>query len=189
MDDGTARAAARASLAQANEEPEWFRAFRPIEWVGMAAVLVLMLHVVVDTMLRFLFNAPLGGTIEFVANWWMVAIVFTGLPLAARRGEHIEAPILWDRLRPADQLGTQLLASVFTLMVLLTTTWFAWTGARVSHERGDYSGGGAVNVLLWPPRYVVFVGLGLYALLVLVMLVRQVRRMASGRPGAAGGEP
>ena len=52
VDDARAELTSEPHLARRVGEPTWLRACRPLEWVGMAAVMILMLHVVVDTTLR-----------------------------------------------------------------------------------------------------------------------------------------
>ena len=54
-----------------------------LAWIGGAALILMMLHIAADVVARYIFNAPLHGTVEIVSAYYMVAVVF--LPLGDDR--------------------------------------------------------------------------------------------------------
>jgi TRAP-type C4-dicarboxylate transport system permease small subunit len=70
-------------------------AFRAISTI---VVFALMLHTLANVALRYVFNSPLGGTLEYVSYWYMPIVAFLGMILAKQARQIIEAPILFDRL-------------------------------------------------------------------------------------------
>ena len=60
-----------------------------VAWVSGAALLLMMLHIAADVALRYLFSAPLHGTVEIVSTYYMVAVVFLPLALIELRNGHI----------------------------------------------------------------------------------------------------
>lgn len=129
-------------------------------WFGRAGVFLLMIHVVLDTFLRYAFNSPLPGTTEYVQHWYMVGIAFLGFAVAERRGEHIEAPLIFDRLPPTLQREFTFVSVLLTIGVLLFIAWWGWEQAMTQLERGER--GGAARTTIWPTRF--FVPLGALAL-------------------------
>lgn len=57
---------------------------RLLNYIGMGAVVVIMLLTVADVLMRSLFNKPITGT-EELTEYLMVAVVYFGLALCARR--------------------------------------------------------------------------------------------------------
>ena len=51
--------------------------------VGAICVVLMMLHVTADVVGRYLFNAPLPGTTVWVANYYMIIIVFLAIGVGA----------------------------------------------------------------------------------------------------------
>ena len=62
-------------------------------------VVVMMLHIVADVLAKWLFNYPIVGTLEIVANYYMVALIFLPLAYVQRAGGHI---IVEVEERPKD---------------------------------------------------------------------------------------
>lgn len=125
-------------------------------WLGRVGVFLLMMHVVSDTFLRYAFNNPLPGTTEYVQHWYMVGIAFLGFAAAERRGEHIEAPLIYDRLPATVQREFTFIAVLLTIGVLLLVAWWGWDEAMTQMERGER--GGAARTTIWPTRFFVPIG-------------------------------
>src|SRR5699024_98789 len=73
----------------------------PVSVIGYAGLILLLGTVLADVALRFLFNRPIAGSIEYVSYWYMVAIAFCGIALAERYGEHIYTQLIFDHLPPS----------------------------------------------------------------------------------------
>ena len=134
--------------------------------LGYAGVLMLMLTVVADTVLRYAFNSPIQGTIEYVSYWYMIPIGFFGMVLAERDNEHIEAPIVFDRLPVAIQREFTAITKVLFVIFLLGVAWWGFDEAMKQYAVRER--GGAAGVTIWPTRF--FVPLGAVALAIEVVL-------------------
>lgn len=141
--------------------------------VAAFALVAMMLHVNIDVLGRYLFNAPLPMTTEVVSAYYMVAVVF--LPLAAIewRDGHISVEIITQFIgdRPQQLLlaATGLCAAAYFAAI----AWRTWLVAVQKFEIGEFITGVAV-LSIWPTRFLVPVGCGL---IVLVLLVKTVRRL------------
>lgn len=122
----------------------------PLMWIaaaiGALGVLGMMVIVVVDVSARYLFNAPLGGTIEYVAFWLMLPVTAFGIVVAHRRGDHVDVPLLVDRWGAASQLSMRMVATVLFLVVTVGFTWFGVSGAWERLGTGETAGASNVSV-------------------------------------------
>lgn len=68
--------------------------------VAGVALIMLMLLTTVDTLARYVFNAPLTGIVEFSEEYLMVAVIFLPLSYVYISGGHIKIELL-ERFFPA----------------------------------------------------------------------------------------
>lgn len=129
---------------------------------GMAAMLLMMLHVSLDVISKYAFNRPIVGTLETVSAYYMVAVLFLPLAEVTRRGQHIRVEVFtgWLSPRPlaaCTALGLALCAAYAGLMawrggveaVRMTAIGEAWETALRDME-------------VWPARW--FYPLGVAAM-------------------------
>jgi TRAP-type transport system small permease protein len=76
----------------------------------------------VDVILRYFFNAPLSGSFE-VTELLMAVLIFCGLPLVSRRGEHVAIDTL-ERHFPG--LLQRLLQPSIDLLCAIALAGMAW---------------------------------------------------------------
>lgn len=153
---------------------------------GELGTVLLLAHVLADAVLRFVFNRPLTGTIEYVSFWWMVAIVFLGLSIAERDDEHIDAPIVFDRLPAPLQREFAVFGRLLFLAVLAALGWWGWQEAVQQQSFG--ARGGAAGVSTWPGRYLLPVGAAACALEVVARILATLRTPAGDDSGIEAGE-
>ena len=139
--------------------------------IGRLVLLATMLHVTLDVILRFVINQPLAGTVEISSYWSMVALVFLPLAAVECRNGHIAVEIVAQHLGERAQ---RLLIGVVCLASAFFYTLLAWRSGHEAIEKmriGEkYSS--AMELPIWPPRFLLPLGCGL---LVLVLLVKAVR--------------
>ena len=147
---------------------------------GIAATLM-MLHVFADVLARALFNAPLTGTIVFVSNWYMVALVCLPLAFVERNDGHISVDVLTGLLAPKAQglLATAirpLSAAVFAIVA-----YASFLEAETQRALGRFILEQQSRFDVWPGYY--FMPLG-YGLASLHLALRFIRDLTGGRPQA-----
>jgi TRAP-type C4-dicarboxylate transport system permease small subunit len=164
-------------------------------WIAAAATVLMMLHVVADVFMREAFNAPITGTVEISAFYYMVVLSFLPLAAITRDRGHVIVELFtgWMTLRPRTLLDG--LIAIVTLVYVATFTWKAAemaidkTGIREAKEAGI----GFVEI--WPSRWVVVAGFGLMTVFVAIYMIRDIRAGITGRldpadaPRHPGGEP
>lgn len=142
-----------------------------------ALLALMMLHVTADVLGRFLFNAPIIGTLETVSYYYMVGAIFLPLALVERRGEHIRVDLFTQRLPRRVQLVLYLLACAAGLAFVGMLFWQSMTDALRSTARGETI---MSNFLfyVWPARWFLPLGFGAMALAILLNAVKALRRGA-----------
>ena len=85
-------------------------------------LLVLVLITCVDVVGRYVLNAPLTGAFE-MTELLLVALVFTALPLATERREHVEVDLLASAFGGFANRLMMAFAGLFSAAVLTTFSW------------------------------------------------------------------
>lgn len=138
-------------------------------------MVAMVLHIVVDITLRFLFNVSISGTIEIVSNWYMVAVAFLPLAYVQLRREHLivevftqsasRRTLLWiDSIVYAICIGVLIL-----YIVQVTDTAIAKTEIAETVETPWF------QVPVWPTRWFLPIGLGAMALCMLAQVLTGMR--------------
>lgn len=140
----------------------WTRPTRFAAMLGGIAITAMMLHIFVDVVAKLFFNAPLQGTMEIAAYYYMVGIVF--LPIAftdwARQAITVD---LFFGLFPGW------LKAVAVLLMLCGMVFayagfaiLSWQDAFAFMARREIAMGSG-NVQVWPARFIMSAGLSLAA--------------------------
>lgn len=130
---------------------------------GVAAML-LVVHVAIDVVLRYVFNAPLSGTILYVSAFYMVAIAFLPQGLLEKDDTHISVELIYDFLPPL--MRRSLLAISFLLTAVVGALIAVRTGqeALSKYALGTFSLEGRTRIITWPTYFLPPVGFGLMML-------------------------
>ncbi len=97
------------------------RAALALSWVGIGAMLAMMLVTLADVILRAAFHLPIRGSFDFVESA-LVLVVFLGLPRCFLHGHNIVVDLVDSfvgvRTREALKLGAALLTALFLVVLL-----------------------------------------------------------------------
>lgn len=131
-------------------------ATRLLHWVASVALVAMMLIVVTDVALRFVFGVPVRGAYDMVSIALLVMVFFGIGPVIARQGEILID--LLDTLLPRPVLrGLMLIATAGTLVVFLFLGWSMIGPAFDAYRYGDRSL--ELGLPLWILWIVAFAGL------------------------------
>jgi TRAP-type mannitol/chloroaromatic compound transport system permease small subunit len=146
-------------------------------------IVVLMLLIVADVTLRFLFNRPIVGVNE-VLEISIVAMLYMQVTEALREGRHTRSDaftLQLQRRRPraAAVLDAVFHAAGFVLMVIII--FAVWPRLRESYSSNLTIGNRGVFVVPeWPLRAVILAGCMLMAIQFAAIVVKLVRRLRAG---------
>jgi len=150
------------------------------------AISLMALHIAADVAGRYLFRAPLPGTVEFVARYYMVILVFLPLALVQRRDTHFVAGLFTDHL--PGPVKRRLIA-VTHLAMAVAAGLLAWCGVAAAEHAtrtGEQVQPGLFIIYTWYGRWLVPLGLGLMALQALVNAIRLFSGRSLDRAEIAG---
>lgn len=153
-------------------------ALRALSWVGTACILLMMLHVTVDVVMRYVFNSPLPGTLNIVSRYYMVIVVFLSLAVAERQDAHISVEIVYDRLPARLRRVLALLAWLLTALtfaaIAIRAGEVAWAKTLIRASVDE----GTKVIPIWQSYWPVVVGSAAIAVLALHRLALAL----AGRP-------
>ncbi len=151
---------------------------RPANWLIAAAcvvTVVMMFHIVGDVFAKYIFNSPIEGTIEIVAGYYMVAVVFLPFAYVTYTEGQIIVELFTRGLSKRNLIRFDGLIAIATLVYMTIFTWntvdeaIYQTGQREIWETGTF------EVAIWPSRWIIPIGCGVMAVFVLYRLVRDLR--------------
>lgn len=138
------------------------RLLRGFGLISAVATFATMLLVVVNVLGRYLFNAPLTGTLEFTESL-LVLIIFFSVALTQYDGGHIRVTLLTRRLPTAYARALTVFCMVCGAVFFIWCAYAAWRFAYESWSVDEYEWG-TVVFPLYPVKFVVFAGILLLAI-------------------------
>lgn len=153
---------------------------RSASLIGAICVVLMMLHVTADVLGRYLFNAPVPGTIVVVANYYMVIVVFIALGVAEEKRAHISVEFLTDMMPPRPRNVLSVLSGVLTVAVLVVVMIGGYTEAVKKTRGGATMEQGSQLFEIWQSFWLVPVGAALMALIAAYRVIVTVTGARSG---------
>ena len=154
-----------------------YKASKTVNGIGISLLLAMMMLMVVDVLLRRIFNRPLTGSFEIV-QFILVTIVYTAVAYTTCKKAHISIDLLTSRFsdRIASLIQTTVLSLSLFLFILIT-----W---RNLVRAGELARDGTTSVLLsiplYPFYYVVAFGSAVLCLVLLIQTIEAVQNTVAG---------
>jgi len=160
------------------------RLTRWLHHLSGALLLGLMVLTVANIVGRWLFDAPVAGTVE-LTEIGMVGIVFLGLAYAQVREDHIRVDLLYERLGPRGRKVLGLFAALVSFATVAVLTWRLWSYAGRLSASGRTTS--ALRIPLSWVAWVAVAGAAIYAMGVVVTAHRRARDPDDAATRGAGG--
>jgi TRAP-type C4-dicarboxylate transport system permease small subunit len=133
-------------------------------------LLVLMVYTDVDVLLRYMFNSPFSGSVEFT-EYMMAAIVFLAIAYCGWTGGHISVDLFNFAL---DRPTLRFLPALMSFVGAALFAVIAWQATRETITTIDQ----VSNMLRWPHypfRFTVAFGSAVFAFVMIVQGVQALR--------------
>ncbi|SDX33701.1 TRAP-type C4-dicarboxylate transport system, small permease component [Albimonas donghaensis] len=141
---------------------------------ALLALGAMMIHICADAFSRWLFSAPIAGTLEIVAHYYMTAVVFLPLALVQRAREHITVDV-FSQLLPASWVRVcDRIALVLTLLLTGAFTVAAFQQALRETSKNAYLDVIFFDLSIWETFWVMAAGAFFVALAALVGLIAEL---------------
>jgi TRAP-type C4-dicarboxylate transport system permease small subunit len=144
-----------------------------LTYLAILSIFTMMCLTTVDTIGRYIFRRPIGGTYEITESYLAIAVVFLGISYAYRGGAYIRVTFLVDRMTWRVKTALNYLVQVFSILLsvgfLITTALQAY--------RKSFSGItlGFLPFPLWPAYLIVSIGF-LFTTLLMILDLRRVKK-------------
>lgn len=138
-------------------------------WLFLLAFLILA-----DVAGRGLFDAPIQGTAELVANS-IVSIAFLQLAHSIRMRGMLRADLLDPFLTPRARIALRVAGYCAGIAFFLALAYATWGPMLSAWEIGEYQGEGALRVPTYPVRTIILATSVLAALAYLGLAIRSLR--------------
>ena len=135
---------------------------RVMRWICAVDLFAMMSLVFCDVFSRWAFASPIRGAFE-ITEVLLVVLIFTGLPLASRWGEHISIDLLFVLLPKSAQHVVARFTQLGVFIVLLGVAWLLFGRAIRIFETGLASP--VLSIPYWP-----FVAYGVLAFCVMALI-------------------
>ena len=149
------------------------RTARLLELVGGFACALMAILVIIDVCSTTAFRTPIPGTLEIVAYWFMVAIVF--LPVGSI--EHDDASVCVDLFfnmaMPAAQRLMRHIATVATMIFFAILCHRTFVDAIDAFQKTEMVEG-LWKIIVWPARFFLPIGFGWGILVLLARILRGI---------------
>ena len=124
------------------------------------AIFVIMIVVVVDVALRYLFNSPLAWAFDLISLYLMGATFYFALSHTLRHDHHVAVDILANRFTPRVRDFWRLVAWALTTVLFVLIFKLALAGATSRFASGDVVAG-AIPWPTWIPYAIACIGAAL----------------------------
>jgi TRAP-type mannitol/chloroaromatic compound transport system permease small subunit len=156
---------------------------RVSEWSGRivsVAVAVLIVTVCYDVFMRYVFNAPTYWSYE-LSYMLGTAVIALGLPYVHYHGSHIRVDLIYSRLPLKGRLVLDIALTLvlFYPLVIMWTKVFG-TNAWQSFVTHEISYDSMWYPVLWPFKFVIFLGFLLLLIQGTATLARDIAALAKG---------
>jgi len=117
--------------------------------------------------------------VEEYTGYWVVFLGYFSLAYALKSGAHIKSDIVTSRLPKRVTSILEIITGLLAIPLVGYLTWrsIGWLAYGVEHEAHAVS---SLHTLLWPVYLFVPIGLALFALVLLLKLVRTVIALVRG---------
>jgi TRAP-type C4-dicarboxylate transport system permease small subunit len=139
---------------------------------------LIAMTIVVDVFGRFVFNSPLTGTAEIVANS-VVSIAFLQIPFAIRTYGMLRTTVVLDKLGPAGRRVFNIATYLLGIVVFAVMAYASWEPMLNSWSISEYEGEGALRVPVYPVRTFIVAMSALAAFAYVLLLLRELRGEAT----------
>lgn len=150
-------------------------------YAGTLLVIPLMLSMLTEVISRYVFDSPTLWAYE-TAYFMTGSFFLFGVAFTLQVGGHVKVDLMTgifpDRINHIIYIIGYILAGTF---VVWTTVGLTDSFLETLHT-GETTGESAWNPVLWPFRLVAAVGFGLFAVQIVVELLRHIIRLKNGEP-------
>lgn len=153
---------------------------RAILAIAFLSVAMMMFQVTADVLSKYLFDQPIPLTLEAVASFYMVALIFLPLGLVTRDRGHVGVDLFTRSLPARGKAALDAFANLLGAAYAALLLWF--TAAEALHQTriGETWETAFGYVEIWPARWLVPLGCLTMLAWFLLLFIEDFRAALSG---------
>lgn len=148
--------------------------------LGMVVLAAMVLHITVDVVARFFIGQSLPGTIAFVSNYYMIAVIFLPLVVTERERKHIDVEVVTQLMPTALQAFLRLFAWLLTAGTFILLGYESSADAMHAYKMGIFIVEHGYRIQTWISYFMLPVGYFSAAGVALARVGMTVANMRSG---------
>lgn len=127
--------------------------------VGGLILLLMTVQIGLVAVSRTLFNASFDGSVEIAKFYYMVALSVLALGAVQAQREHVIVEVFTQWMSPRAKAVLDWCALVFTTIYAALLAWGCLLAALDAFKSGELHRLFSYDLLLWPSRWVLAIGL------------------------------
>ncbi len=136
--------------------------------IGALAIVAMMLHVIVDVILRNVSNTPIPATYEIVTKYYMIALAFVPLAFVEGRGGMVQVEVIDPFLSAFARDALERLVATLSAAVYGTLAWVTLHDAFDAFATGAFVMAQTYRLPVWPGFFLPPLGFALATIAVLI---------------------
>jgi TRAP-type transport system small permease protein len=155
---------------------------RALHYVAGALIIGVMAFTVYNVLGRWLFGAPLRGTVE-LTQLAMIGIVYLGLAYAQHQNTHISVDLLYRKFGRRVRMVVDGFVTLLSVFVLALVAWRLYEYAGVLEAGGRTTASRAIP--MHPFAYVAIIGIVAFIIAFVATMIEKVRSARRGSESEA----
>lgn len=155
-----------------------------LKYVAAALLLFVAVLIAFDVVMRFIFNKPVIGIAEIVANG-IVIIAFLQLSYAVRIGGMLRSELLINRLGAGGKAILEAIVSALGAVLFGLIAWSSWSPMMKAIRTLEFEGHASFQVPVWPVKVIIVSCAALAILNYLILIIKAARGEIPGHNSAA----
>ncbi|MEO4042166.1 TRAP transporter small permease [Hoeflea sp. CAU 1731] len=115
------------------------------------------LHIVADVGMKYVFHAPIVGTLEVVSHYYMIFVTFMPLAMIEWKRESIVVDVFYKTFPRWLRMASTAITFALVIGVYCALTYSSLLAALHATEIGEIAMGSAMTVI-WPSRWALPIG-------------------------------
>ena len=149
---------------------------RLVMYVAGTVTVLMMLHITADVFMRQGFNAPITGTFEIAANYYMVPVMYLPMAYVSLTEGQIIVELFTRGFSEKTLLKWDAVVHGLTVIYVLIFTFYTGDMAIEQTVTGEVMEVGDDFMAVWPSRWMLPIAFGMMALYHMVRMRQDVRR-------------
>jgi len=154
--------------------------------VGVISIFLMVPVIVVDVLLRKLFNAPLPFTLELVSTLNVTAVFMSAAYVQRKKG-HVAVSLLINRLAPGVQSSLLVFIYSVGIIIFALMTWQCGIWGLQSLEVREMTQG-LINLPLYPTKLLIPLGTFAMMAVLIVDLVHAIKGLTNRSKNSERGD-